>query len=120
MRRCDSSAGVREKVSLFAGLGVTNPRKRARKSRARLLASSDGAQKVRQQAVGSGFDAGIVLDDGEAENGEVKAERGAGAFEIGERIAGQKEFRANRAFDAGAAAFGAADQFIAHACGARV
>src|SRR5262249_23526177 len=87
-------------------------------SKPRNLSRMDGSEEVGEEAVGGGFNAGIVFDDGEAENVEVEADGGAGAFEVGERIAGEKKFGADHTFDPGAAAFGAANELVAHACGA--
>src|SRR5689334_14657001 len=56
-----------------------------------------------------------MFDDGKAEDIEVEPNGGAGAFQISQRIACQQKFRANHALDPDAAAFGAADQFVAHA-----
>jgi len=49
-----------------------------------------GADEVGQEAVAGGVDAGVVFDEGEAEDVEIEADGGAAAFEIGERIAGEE------------------------------
>jgi len=70
---------------------------------------TDGAEEVGEETIGGGFDAGIVLDDGEAEDVEVETDGGTGAFKIGEGVAGEEKFGANHAFDAITASLGATD-----------
>src|SRR5579863_6919229 len=75
---------------------------------------ADGADEIGEEAVASGFDAGVVLDEGEAEDVEIESHGGAATFEIGERIAREEQFRLHAAIDANTAAFGATDELIAH------
>src|SRR5580658_2942782 len=85
------------------------------------LVASDGADEIGEEAVGGGDYAGLVLDDGEAENVRIETQRGGGSFEERERIGHRQLFRPNTCThpgaDAGCGAFGAADQLVAHTGG---
>jgi len=53
------------------------------------------ADEIAEQTVGGGDYAGLVLDDGEAEDIHIETQGGGGAFERGERIGGGQLFRAD-------------------------
>jgi hypothetical protein len=75
---------------------------------------ADGADEVGQEAVAGGVNAGIVFDEGEAEDVEIEADGRAAAFEVGERVGREEQFGLHTAIDARAAAVGAADELVAH------
>src|ERR1700722_14023187 len=70
---------------------------------------ADGADEIGEEAVAGGVDAGVVLDEREAEDVEIEADGGAAAFEIGERGRGEEQFGVRAAIAASAAGVGAGE-----------
>ena len=73
-----------------------------------------GAEKVGEEAVAGGFDAGIVFHERNTHHIEIEANGGTGAFEAGHGIGHEQKLRADAAFDTVATTLGAADEFVAH------
>lgn len=77
-----------------------------------------GADEVGEQAVAGGFDAGVVFDERNSKDIEIKTDGGTGAFEAGHGVGHQEKLRADTGIHTVAAAFGAAYQLVTHASGA--
>src|SRR5271156_206172 len=90
-------------------ISVTSPRKLAEQALQSLIPSlrrfscPHGADEIRQHAVTRGFNARIVLHDRKPEHIKIKSQRGAGAFEVGQRIRSQQQFWLDAAVHAVAA-----------------